>query len=70
VRELEALEPMSFSLIAERRRHPPRGAAGGAAASGSRHLDGGRSGQGDRHAGERIAPADRDPGRGGYGAAG
>ena len=30
VRELEALEPMDFSLIAERRRHAPRGAAGGA----------------------------------------
>jgi hypothetical protein len=29
VRELEALEPMTFSLIAERRRHPPRGARGG-----------------------------------------
>ena len=29
VRELEALEPMEYSLIAERRRHPPRGAAGG-----------------------------------------
>jgi N-methylhydantoinase B len=29
VRELEALEPMRFSLIAERRRHPPRGAGGG-----------------------------------------
>ena len=29
VRELEATEPMSFSLIAERRRHRPPGAAGG-----------------------------------------
>ncbi len=29
VREIEALEPMSFSLIAERRRHPPLGAHGG-----------------------------------------
>jgi N-methylhydantoinase B len=29
VRELEAREDMSFSLIAERRRHGPRGAAGG-----------------------------------------
>ena len=28
VRELEALEEMTFSLIAERRRHAPRGAAG------------------------------------------
>ncbi len=30
VRELQALGEMSFSLIAERRRHAPRGAAGGA----------------------------------------
>jgi N-methylhydantoinase B len=29
VRELEALSEMTFSLIAERRRHPPPGAAGG-----------------------------------------
>jgi N-methylhydantoinase B len=29
VRELQALREMSFSLIAERRRHPPRGAGGG-----------------------------------------
>jgi N-methylhydantoinase B len=30
VRELQALSEMSYSLIAERRRHAPRGAAGGA----------------------------------------
>jgi N-methylhydantoinase B len=42
VRELEALEPMEFSLIAERRRHPPRGAAGGTdGAPGRDTLDGG-----------------------------
>jgi len=29
VREIEALAPMRFSLIAERRRHPPRGREGG-----------------------------------------
>ncbi|HYJ20523.1 MAG TPA: hydantoinase B/oxoprolinase family protein [Solirubrobacterales bacterium] len=29
VRELEALAPMRFTLISERRRHPPRGRAGG-----------------------------------------
>jgi len=41
VRELQALEPMEFSLIAERRRHPPRGAAGGAdGAAGRDTLDG------------------------------
>lgn len=41
VRELEALAEMSFSLIAERRRHPPQGAdGGGAGASGRDLLDG------------------------------
>jgi N-methylhydantoinase B len=30
VREVEALEPMRYSLIAERRRHAPAGARGGA----------------------------------------
>lgn len=29
IREIEALEPVEWSLIAERRRHAPRGAAGG-----------------------------------------
>ena len=29
MRELEALAPMRFSLIGERRRHPPRGRDGG-----------------------------------------
>ncbi|HEX4035342.1 MAG TPA: hydantoinase B/oxoprolinase family protein [Solirubrobacteraceae bacterium] len=37
VREIEALEPMTFSLIAERRRHAPRGADGGA--DGARGAD-------------------------------
>ncbi len=41
VRELEALAEMSFSLIAERRRHHPQGAdGGGAGASGHDLLDG------------------------------
>jgi N-methylhydantoinase B len=41
VRELEALEPMHYSLIAERRRHRPRGADGGAdGAPGQDTLDG------------------------------
>jgi N-methylhydantoinase B len=38
VRELQALIEMSYSLIAERRRHPPRGAAGGADGSPGRDL--------------------------------
>jgi N-methylhydantoinase B len=40
-RETEALAPMDFSLITERRRHPPPGAAGGSAgAPGRNSLDG------------------------------
>jgi N-methylhydantoinase B len=31
IREVEALAPMTYSVIAERRRHAPRGADGGAA---------------------------------------
>jgi len=38
VRELEALEPMSYSLIAERRRHAPPGAAGGQPGATGRDL--------------------------------
>jgi N-methylhydantoinase B len=38
VRELEALAAMSFSLIAERRRHPPRGADGGGPGECGRDL--------------------------------
>ncbi len=41
VRELEALTEMTYSLIAERRRHPPRGADGGQpGACGRDTLDG------------------------------
>ncbi len=41
VRELEALAEMTFSLIAERRRHAPRGAGGGGdGACGRDQLDG------------------------------
>jgi N-methylhydantoinase B len=41
VREIEALEPMTFSLIAERRRHPPPGARGGEpGARGRDEIDG------------------------------
>ncbi len=41
VREIEALEPLSYSLITERRRHAPRGARGGAdGAPGRNQLDG------------------------------
>ena len=40
VRELEALAPMRFSLIAERRRHPPRGRGGADGAPGRDTLNG------------------------------
>src|SRR5437764_1266730 len=38
VREIEALEEMTFSLITERRRHAPRGAAGGDDGERGRNL--------------------------------
>jgi N-methylhydantoinase B len=38
VRELEALAPMAYSLITERRRHAPRGANGGADGAPGRNL--------------------------------
>jgi N-methylhydantoinase B len=38
VRELQALTPMSFSLITERRRHAPTGAAGGGPGAPGRNL--------------------------------
>jgi N-methylhydantoinase B len=38
VRELEALAPMAYSLITERRRHPPPGADGGAPGACGRNL--------------------------------
>ena len=37
VREIEALAPMRFSLITERRRHPPRGREGGADGAAGRN---------------------------------
>jgi N-methylhydantoinase B len=38
IRELEALEPLSYSLITERRRHPPPGADGGEPGAPGRNL--------------------------------
>jgi len=41
IREIQALEPMTYSLLTERRRHAPPGAAGGAdGALGVNLLDG------------------------------
>jgi N-methylhydantoinase B len=69
VREIEALEEMTFSLIAERRRHRPSGAAdGGPGACGRDELDG-RSLPGK--ATGTIRPGERlrieTPGGGGFG---
>jgi N-methylhydantoinase B len=69
VRELEALEPMEFSLIAERRRHAPRGVDGGRdGARGRDTLDGeplGGKATGTIAAGSRLRI--ETPGGGGVG---
>jgi len=71
VRELEALEPMRFTLITERRRHPPRGREGGANGKPGRNLLNGRE-LPPKLAGE-LRPGDRlrieTPGGGGHGPA-
>jgi N-methylhydantoinase B len=43
VREIEALAPISFSLIAERRRHPPHGREGGKDGAEGRNLRNGEA---------------------------
>jgi N-methylhydantoinase B len=69
VREIEALAPMEFSLITERRRHAPPGAGGGApGATGRNSLDGTElpaKAQGTLGAGSRLRI--ETPGGGGYG---
>jgi N-methylhydantoinase B len=69
VRELQALREMTFSLIAERRRHPPRGAAGGAPGAPGRDLLDGSPLPGK--ATGRLLPGQRlrieTPGGGGFG---
>jgi N-methylhydantoinase B len=70
IRELEALRELTYSLIAERRRHAPAGAAGGApGARGEDRLDGalvaGKS-TGRLRRGQRLGI--HTPGGGGYGA--
>jgi N-methylhydantoinase B len=71
VRELEALDEMTFSLITERRRHAPRGAAGGGDGVRGRNTL-----NGDDVAAKAtgtLRPGDRlrieTPGGGGHGAA-
>ena len=68
VREIEALAPMRFSLITERRRHPPRGAGSGADGSPGINLLNG-SPLPSKASGE-LSPGDRlrveTPGGGGW----
>jgi N-methylhydantoinase B len=72
VRELEALAPMAYSLITERRRHAPPGAEGGEPGARGRNLLNGEElapkATGDLAAGDRLTL--ETPGGGGHGAAG
>ena len=69
VRELEALKPMRYTLITERRRHPPRGREGGEDGARGRNLLNGEplpsKGEGELAPGDRIRL--ETPGGGGYG---
>ncbi|MCW3065610.1 MAG: hypothetical protein JWN32_2782, partial [Solirubrobacterales bacterium] len=70
-RELEALAPMTFNLITERRRHSPPGAAGGEpGAPGRNVLDGDElppKASGELQPGQRLRI--ETPGGGGHGGA-
>jgi N-methylhydantoinase B len=69
VRELEALAPMGFSLLTERRRHPPPGVEGGEPGALGRNLLDGRElpakAQGRLDPGQRLRL--ETPGGGGHG---
>jgi N-methylhydantoinase B len=71
VRELEALVPMAYSLITERRRHAPSGAAGGEPGAPGRNLLNGEElapkATGELRPGDRLAL--ETPGGGGDGPA-
>jgi N-methylhydantoinase B len=71
VRELEALVPMAYSLITERRRHAPSGAAGGEPGAPGRNLLNGEElapkATGELRPGDRLAL--ETPGGGGHGPA-
>jgi N-methylhydantoinase B len=72
VRELEALAPMRYTLIGERRRHPPRGRDGGADGATGRNLLNGEllpgKAEGELRPGDRLRV--ETPGGGGHGRAG
>ncbi len=69
VRELEATAPLQYSLLTERRRHPPPGAEGGSdGACGRNLLDGSElepKASGELRPGQRLRI--ETPGGGGYG---
>jgi N-methylhydantoinase B len=69
VREIEALEPMRYSLITERRRHAPPGADGGEPGAAGRNLLNGT--ELAAKASGTLEPGDRlrieTPGGGGHG---
>ena len=69
VREIEALAPMSFTLITERRRHAPEGRDGGGHGLAGRNLLNGEElpskAAGELRAGDRLRI--ETPGGGGYG---
>ena len=69
VRELEALAPMRFTLIAERRRHAPRGRDGGADGAPGRDTLNGQpiasKSEGELRPGDRLRI--ETPGGGGHG---
>jgi N-methylhydantoinase B len=71
VREIEALAPMRYSLIGERRRHPPRGREGGADGAPGRDLLNGEPLPGKAEGGLRPGDVLRieTPGGGGSGSA-
>jgi len=68
-RELEAIEPMRYTLIGERRRHCPRGRDGGDPGDAGRDLINGEpvpaKGEGKLQAGDRLRI--ETPGGGGFG---
>ena len=70
IRELEALAPLSYSLITERRRHAPPGGDGGAPGAPGRNLLDGEElppkAIGSLQPGQRLRI--ETPGGGGYGA--